>query len=81
MIVSSFWVTLGAMLVGAPLGVAAAIFLTEFVPRPVMRIVKPAIELLAGIPSVVYGSLASWFWPRSCGSIWAVLAFRCWLLP
>jgi phosphate ABC transporter permease protein PstC len=55
MVVSSIWVTLGAMLVGAPLGVAGAVFLTEFVPRQVMRIVKPAIELLAGIPSVVYG--------------------------
>jgi phosphate ABC transporter permease protein PstC len=43
------------MAVGAPLGVAGAVFLTEFVPRPVMRVVKPAIELLAGIPSVVYG--------------------------
>ncbi|HPG00846.1 MAG TPA: phosphate ABC transporter permease subunit PstC [Kiritimatiellia bacterium] len=55
MVVSSIWVTLGAMLVGAPLGVAGAIFLTEFVPKPVMRVVKPTIELLAGIPSVVYG--------------------------
>ncbi|MDI6739532.1 MAG: phosphate ABC transporter permease subunit PstC [Candidatus Edwardsbacteria bacterium] len=55
MIVSSLWVTLGAMAVGAPLGVAGAVFLTEFAPRPVMRVVKPAIELLAGIPSVVYG--------------------------
>ncbi|MDP2808047.1 MAG: phosphate ABC transporter permease subunit PstC [bacterium] len=55
MIVASLWVTLGAMLLGAPLGVAGAVFLTEFVPRPVMRVVKPAIELLAGIPSVVYG--------------------------
>jgi phosphate ABC transporter permease protein PstC len=55
MIVASLWVTLGAMLIGAPLGVAGAVFLTEFVPRPVMRIVKPTIELLAGIPSVVYG--------------------------
>jgi len=55
MIVASVWVTLGAMLVGAPLGIAGAIFLTEFVPRGVMRVVKPTIELLAGIPSVVYG--------------------------
>lgn len=55
MIVSSLWVTLGAMLVGAPLGIACAIFLNEFVPRPVMRVTKPTIELLAGIPSVVYG--------------------------
>ena len=55
MIVASLWVTLGAMAIGAPLGVAGAIFLNEFVPRPVLRVVKPAIELLAGIPSVVFG--------------------------
>ena len=57
MIVASLWVTLGAMLIGAPLGVAGAIFLNEFVPKPVMRVVKPTIELLAGIPSVVFGFL------------------------
>lgn len=55
MVVSSLWVTLGAMLIGAPLGIAGAVFLNEFVPRSVMRVVKPTIELLAGIPSVVYG--------------------------
>jgi phosphate ABC transporter permease protein PstC len=55
MIIASLWVTLGAMLIGAPLGVAGAIFITEFVPRSVMRVVKPTIELLAGIPSVVFG--------------------------
>jgi phosphate ABC transporter permease protein PstC len=55
MIVASFWVTLGAMLVGAPLGIAGAIFLNEFVPVQVKRVIKPMIELLAGIPSVVFG--------------------------
>jgi phosphate ABC transporter permease protein PstC len=55
MIIASLWITAGAMLIGAPLGVAGAVFLSEFVPRPVMRIIKPTIELLAGIPSVVYG--------------------------
>jgi phosphate transport system permease protein len=55
MIIASLWVTLGAMLIGAPLGVAGAIFLTQFVPRSVMAIIKPMIELLAGIPSVLYG--------------------------
>jgi phosphate ABC transporter permease protein PstC len=55
MIVASVWVTLGAMMVGAPLGVACAVYLTEFVPRNVMKVIKPTIELLAGIPSVVYG--------------------------
>lgn len=55
MITASLWVTFGAMIVGAPLGVAGAIFLTEYAPRSVMRVIKPTIELLAAIPSVVYG--------------------------
>jgi phosphate ABC transporter permease protein PstC len=55
MVVASVWITIGAMIVGAPLGIAGAIFLTEFVPTRVMSVVKPTIELLAGIPSVVYG--------------------------
>jgi phosphate transport system permease protein len=55
MIAASFWVMLGAMLVGAPLGIAGAIFLAEFTPKTVMHILKPAIELLAAIPSVIYG--------------------------
>ena len=57
MIVASLWVTFGAMVIGAPLGVAGAVFLNEFAPRPVLKVVKPTIELLAGIPSVVYGFL------------------------
>ena len=57
MIVSSLYVTLGAMLIGAPLGIAGAIFMNEFLPRSVMRVIKPTIELLAGIPSVVFGFL------------------------
>lgn len=55
MVAASLWVTAGAMLIGAPLGVGGAIFLCEFVPRSVMKVIKPTIELLAGIPSVVYG--------------------------
>jgi phosphate ABC transporter permease protein PstC len=55
MIVSSLLVTLGGLLMGAPLAMAGAIFLSEFGPPRMMRIVKPAIELLAGIPSVVFG--------------------------
>jgi phosphate ABC transporter permease protein PstC len=55
MVAASLWVTLGAMIVGAPLGISGAIFLSEFAPRPVMRVIKPTIELLAAIPSVVYG--------------------------
>ncbi len=57
MIVASLGVTLGAMLIGVPLGIAGAIFMNEFLPVPVTRVIKPAIELLAGIPSVVFGFL------------------------
>jgi phosphate transport system permease protein len=55
MIVGSLWVTLGAMLIGVPLGLAGAVFISEFIPGWAMKIIKPTIELLAGIPSVVYG--------------------------
>jgi phosphate transport system permease protein len=55
MIAASLWVTLGAMIVGAPLGIAGAFFLSEYVPKTIMQIIKPTIELLAAIPSVVYG--------------------------
>jgi phosphate ABC transporter permease protein PstC len=55
MIVGSFAVTLGAMVIGVPLGLSCAIVLTEFASKRVRRVIKPIIELLAGIPSVVYG--------------------------
>lgn len=55
MIIGSFAVTLGALVLGVPLGVACAIFLAEIAPEKVTRVIRPAVELLAGIPSVVYG--------------------------
>lgn len=55
MIVGSFWVTLGALVVGVPLGVACAVFLCELTPPAVGIIFRPAIQLLAAIPSVIYG--------------------------
>ena len=55
MIVGSLYVTFGAMVIGVPFGLACAIVLTEFSSRRVRRLIKPVIELLAGIPSVVYG--------------------------
>lgn len=57
MIVSSFLVTLGALVVGAPLGLACAIYLAEYAGKRKKLFLKPALELLAGIPSVVYGFL------------------------
>lgn len=57
MIVSSFFVTFGALIVGAPLGLGCAIYLSEYSGKRLKIILKPALELLAGIPSVVYGFL------------------------
>lgn len=55
MIVGSVMVTLMALVIGVPLAIAAAIFLAEIAPRGVQAVVRPAVQLLAGIPSVVYG--------------------------
>jgi phosphate transport system permease protein len=57
MIVSSFLVTIGALVIGAPLGLSCAIYLSEYSGKKLKLFLKPAIELLAGIPSVVYGFL------------------------
>ena len=55
MIIGSLAVTLGAMVIGGFLGLGCAIVLTQFCPPRAVKILKPSIELLAGIPSVVYG--------------------------
>ena len=55
MIVGSIYVTAGAILIGVPTGVLCAVFLARFCPARLYRILKPVTELLAGIPSVVYG--------------------------
>lgn len=55
MIMGSIWVTLGAMVIGLPIGILTAVFLARFSPKWLYRLLKPAIELLAGIPSVIYG--------------------------
>ncbi|MCX5805681.1 MAG: phosphate ABC transporter permease subunit PstC [Proteobacteria bacterium] len=57
MIVSSFLVTFGALVVGAPMGLSCAIYLSEYSGKKMKMFLKPALELLAGIPSVVYGFL------------------------
>lgn len=55
MIVGSVYVTAGAIIVGVPLGILCAVFLVWFCPKRLYKIIKPAVELLAGIPSIVYG--------------------------
>ena len=57
MIIGSIYVTAGAILVGVPVGILAAIYMAKFCNEKVYKIVKPAVDLLAGIPSVVYGLL------------------------
>ncbi len=51
-------VAVGALLVATPLGIASAVYLSEYAPRKVRAVVKPTLELLAGIPTVVYGYFA-----------------------
>ena len=58
MIIGSLYVTAGAILFGVPLGLLAAVFMARFCPKTLYRILKPAIELMAGIPSVIYGFFA-----------------------
>jgi len=55
MIIGSISVTLGATILGVPVAICCSIFLAEFAPAKVSNIIRPAIQLLAGIPSVVYG--------------------------
>jgi phosphate transport system permease protein len=55
MIVGSLYVTAGALVVGVPLGLLCAIYMARFASARVLRFMRPAMELLAGIPSVVYG--------------------------
>ena len=55
MILGSIYVTAGAMIVGVPVGILTAVFMAKFCPKKLYRVLKPAVELLAGIPSIVYG--------------------------
>lgn len=55
MIVGTFTITLGALILGVPLSVFTAIFLAEYAPKKFERLINAAIELLTGIPSVIYG--------------------------
>jgi len=55
MIVASIIATFGALIIGVPIGLFTAVFLAEIASKKVAKIVSPAIQLLAGIPSVLYG--------------------------
>jgi len=55
MILGSIYVTAGAVVMGVPVGILTAVFMARYCPKRLYRILKPAINLLAGIPSIVYG--------------------------
>lgn len=55
MIIGSIYVTAGAIIIGVPIGIFSAVYLVRFCPPKVYKIAKPAIDLMAGIPSIVYG--------------------------
>ena len=55
MIIGSLYVTAGAILFGVPIGILTSVFMAEYCPKKIYKPLKAATELLAGIPSVVYG--------------------------
>lgn len=54
-IIGSVYVTAGAIVVGVPVGILCAIYMACFCPRRVYRVLNPAVRLMAGIPSIIYG--------------------------
>ena len=57
-LLGTVWLVAVALMISVPLGVAAAIYLNEFAPRRVRAVAKPVLEILAGVPTVVYGFFA-----------------------
>ena len=55
MIVGSIYVTAGAIILGVPIGILTAIYLAKFCPKKIYKFLKPAVNLMAGIPSIIYG--------------------------
>ena len=55
MIIGSIYVTAGAMAIGVPIGILTAVFLARYCPKGLYKIIKPMVNLMAGIPSIIYG--------------------------
>lgn len=55
MILGSLYATIGSLIIGAPIGILTATFIVEVAPKGISKLISPAVELLAGIPSVLYG--------------------------
>lgn len=58
MILGSLYVTIGAIIIGVPIGIMTATYLSKFCNKRAYRILKPCVNLMAGIPSIVYGFFA-----------------------
>ncbi|EFQ83211.1 phosphate ABC transporter, permease protein PstC [Aeromicrobium marinum DSM 15272] len=61
LISGTFWTTLIGLSLAIPIGLASAVYLSEYAPQRIRKILKPVLEILAGIPSVVYGYFALFF--------------------
>lgn len=61
LITGTFWTTIIALLIAVPFGLGAAIYLSQYAPQRVRAFLKPVLEILAGVPSVVYGYFALTF--------------------
>lgn len=55
MIVGSVYVTAGAIIIGVPIGILASVFMSYYCPKGIYKVLKPATNLMAGIPSIIYG--------------------------
>ena len=55
MIIGSIYVTAGAIIIGVPIGILTAVFMAKFCPKGIYKYLKSAVDLLAGIPSIIYG--------------------------
>ncbi|MEG1800421.1 MAG: phosphate ABC transporter permease subunit PstC [Oscillospiraceae bacterium] len=55
MIVGSLYITTGAVIIGVPIGILTAVYLAQFANEKLYKLLNPAVNLLAGIPSVIYG--------------------------
>ena len=90
-ILTSVWGTVGATVIGVPIGLMTAVFLSKIAPRRLADKIRPAIDLLAGIPSVVYGligvsvlvpAIAAFFdLPKGTSLFAAILVLSVMILP
>jgi phosphate transport system permease protein len=76
LLAGSFQIAFGAAIIALPIGLASAIYLSEYAAPRVRRTIKPALEILAGIPTVVYGYFALTFVTPALRSFWNVNIFN-----